>query len=261
MLPASRKNFLKFTEIVDMSSIRIPTSFNIDLEFEIPEFHRRLLAWLIDSAVIILYWIAAYRILAGVMQNGSGGGPNGHDTWSLAEIAGIPSLLYYLVSEIWTNGQSVGKKIMRIRVINMNGGKPSLNQYVIRWLLRIVDFSLTLGAGAFFSVIFSRYSQRLGDLAAGTILISTNARISLDETIFMETAQDYVPRFPQVMQLSDRDLNTIRSLLQRARGSDNFDIAATASEKVKTVLRIESPMEPFEFLETLLMDYNHISVQ
>jgi hypothetical protein len=192
---------------------------------------------------------------------GKGSGVDGHDSWSLVEITGIPPLLYYLLSEIWTAGQSVGKKIMRIRVINMNGGKPSLGQYVIRWLLRLVDFSITLGAGAFFSVIFSKYSQRIGDLAAGTILISTNPKIGLDETIFMEIASDYIPRFPQVMQLTDRDLNTIRSLLQRARSSDNFDIAATASEKVKSVLKIDSPMEPFEFLETLLMDYNRISVQ
>ena len=49
MLPASSEIFLKFTEIVNMSTIRIPTSFNIDLEFEIPEFHRRLLAWIIDK--------------------------------------------------------------------------------------------------------------------------------------------------------------------------------------------------------------------
>jgi uncharacterized RDD family membrane protein YckC len=258
MLPASRRNFLKFTEIVDMSSIRIPTSFNIDLEFEIPEFHRRLLAWLIDSAIIILYWIMAYRILGSMLGNR---GLNGHDNWSLVEITGIPPLLYYLLSEIWTDGQSVGKKIMRIRVINMNGGKPSLGQYVIRWLLRLVDLTITLGAGAFFSVIFTKYAQRIGDLAAGTIIISTNPKIGLEETIFMEIASDYVPRFPQVMQLSDRDLNTIRSLLQRARSSDNFDIAATASEKVKSVLKIESHMEPFEFLETLLMDYNRISVQ
>jgi uncharacterized RDD family membrane protein YckC len=243
-----------------MSTIRIPTSFNIDLEFEIPEFHRRLLAWVIDSVIIILYWIMAYRMLANMLGS-HGGGLDDHDTWSLVEITGIPPLLYYLLSEIWTGGQSVGKKIMRIRVINMTGGKPSLGQYIIRWLLRIVDLTLTLGAGAFFSVIFSKYSQRIGDLAAGTLLISTNPKIGLDETIFMEIASDYVPRFPQVMQLSDRDLNTIRSLLQRARSSDNFEIAATASEKVKSVLKINSPMEPFEFLETLLMDYNRISVQ
>ena len=259
MLPASRKIFLKFTEIVNMSSIRIPTSFNIDLEFDIPEFHRRLLALIIDWAIIIVYLLLAVRLLRTLL---SGGGGEDSDTVSIAwELAGIPVLLYFLLSEIWMNGQSLGKKVMRMRVVNMNGGKPSLGQFFIRWLLRPVDFLMTSCLGGLLSVIFSKYSQRLGDLAAGTILISTNARAGLEETVFMETAQDYVPRFPQVMRLSDRDLGTIRSLLERAKGSDNFHIAATAAEKIKTVLKIDTPLAPYEFLETLLKDYNHISVQ
>lgn len=260
MLPASRKNFLKFTEIVNMSTIRIPTSFNIDLEFEIPEFYRRLLALLIDYGVIALCWKFAEMIALAVLVDG---GMAHADAANIAwEISGAPILFYFLFSEIWMNGQSVGKKVMRIRVVNMIGGKPSLGQFIIRWLLRPVDnfLALFLGVGLLF-VIFSKYSQRLGDLAAGTILISTNAKAGLEETVFMETAGDYVPQFPQVMRLSDRDLNTIRSLLERARGSDNFHIAATAAEKIKSVLQIETSQSPFDFLETLLKDYNHISVQ
>jgi uncharacterized RDD family membrane protein YckC len=260
MLPASRKNFLKFTEIVDMSSIRIPTSFNIDLEFDIPEFHRRFFAWIIDYGIIYIYWRVAQRLALAFLS-----GPGGmvyYDAVAIAwEITGIPILLYFLLSEIWMNGQSLGKKAMRIRVVNMNGGKPSLGQFIIRWLLRLVDFPMTLCLGGLLSVIFSKYSQRLGDLAAGTILIATNARAGLEETVFMETAQDYVPQFPQVMRLSDRDLNTVRSLLERAKGNDNFHIAATAAEKIKTVLKIETTLSPYDFLETLLKDYNYISVQ
>lgn len=241
-----------------MSTIRIPTSFNIDLEFEIPELYRRFLALLIDYGVLTMGGVALYFCLAGTLNRSKF---NDIDSWALFLIFTIPFMLYWLVIEIWTKGQSVGKMVMRIRVINMTGGKPSLSQYFIRWLLRLIDFGVTLGAGAFFSVVFSKYGQRLGDLAAGTILVSTNPKVGLDETIFMEMASSYVPRFPQVMQLTDRDLNTIRSLLQRARNDDNFGIAATAAEKVKSVLKIDTPMEPFDFLETLLMDYNYISVQ
>jgi uncharacterized RDD family membrane protein YckC len=260
VLPASGQNFLKFTEIVDMSTIRIPTSFNIDLEFDIPEFHRRLLALFIDWAIIVLFWILARAIALAVMSDAYQPDENSVVLIAL-EIAGIPILLYFLLSEIWMNGQSLGKKIMRIRVVNMDGGKPSLGQYFIRWLLRPVDFFMTFCLGGLLSVIFSKYSQRLGDLAAGTILISTGARAGLEETVFMETAQDYVPQFPQVMRLSDRDLNTIRSLLERSKGSDNFHITATAAEKIKAVLHIDTNLEPYDFLETLLKDYNHISVQ
>lgn len=242
-----------------MSSIRIPTSFNIDLEFDIPEFHRRLLALVIDWAILIVYIIVAVKVLESVIQTA---GSQSSVPFNVAILlALIPFFLYFLLTEVWMNGQSLGKKVMRMRVVNMDGGKPTLGQFVIRWLLRPVDFGMTFCVGGLLSVIFSKYSQRLGDLAAGTILISTNTRAGLEETIFIETAQDYVPQFPQVMRLSDRDLNTIRSLLERAKGSDHFHIAATASEKIRTVLKIETPMEPYEFLETLLKDYNHISVK
>lgn len=215
---------------------------------------------IIDWVIISLYWKLA-QLLAMAILSGPGG-ESDYDVVVVAwEITGIPVLLYFLLSEIWMNGQTLGKKIMRIRVVNMDGGRPSLGQFFIRWLLRPVDFVITLCLGGLLSVIFSKYSQRLGDLAAGTILISTNARAGLEETVFMETAQDYVPQFPQVMRLSDRDLNTVRSLLERAKGSDNFHIAATAAEKIKAVLHIESGMPPYEFLETLLKDYNYISVQ
>jgi hypothetical protein len=39
-----------------MSVIKVPTTFNIDLEFEIPEFHRRLFAWIIDVIIQVIYY-------------------------------------------------------------------------------------------------------------------------------------------------------------------------------------------------------------
>jgi uncharacterized RDD family membrane protein YckC len=259
MLPASRKNFLKFTEIVDMSSIRIPTSFNIDLEFDIPEFHRRLLALIIDWALLAVYVYMVYKVFDAAWPPDRGERPVYVQVLEI--LSGFPVLLYFPLTELFLGGQSMGKKVMRMRVVNINGGKPTIGQIVIRWLLRPVDFWMTFFVGGLLTVIFSKYSQRIGDMAAGTLLISTNARAALEETVFMETAQDYVPVFPQVMRLSDRDLNTIRSLLERAKGNDNFHIAATAAEKIRTVLKIDTPMAPYDFLETLLKDYNHISVQ
>ena len=46
-----------------MEKIKIPTSFNIELEFETPEFHKRLFAWLIDFFIIITYYIILINVL------------------------------------------------------------------------------------------------------------------------------------------------------------------------------------------------------
>ncbi|HET9823793.1 MAG TPA: hypothetical protein VFP87_00590, partial [Chitinophagaceae bacterium] len=107
----------------------------------------------------------------------------------------------------------------------------------------------------------NKKSQRLGDILAHTILVNTKAKGSMEETVFMEVADNYVPVFPQIMKLSDRDINAIKSILDTARKKGDFNLAAMASEKIKSHLQIDSSIQPFDFLDTLLKDYNYLSVK
>jgi hypothetical protein len=63
------------------------------------------------------------------------------------------------------------------------------------------------------------------------------------------------------MQLSDKDINAIKSILETARKKGDFYMASNASEKIKTHLKIDSNLSPFDFLDTLLKDYNYLSVK
>jgi len=92
-------------------------------------------------------------------------------------------------------------------------------------------------------------------------LIKTNARASIEDTVFQEVADTYQPTFPQIMQLSDKDINAIKSILEAARKKGDFNMAEAASNKIKTHLRIDSHVSPFEFLEMLLKDYNYLSTK
>jgi uncharacterized RDD family membrane protein YckC len=259
-----------------MAVIKVPTSFNIDVEFEIPEFYRRLISLLIDVLIEFFY----YKIIFEVV-----------DYLDLGEIGflfALPIFLYHVILEITMNGQSVGKKIMGIKVVNENGGRASISQFIIRWLLRVSDvwvviLILILASGANFGhntemtlfilamlaflitdivlVISSKKGQLIGDILAHTILIRTNTRASIEETVFQEVADTYTPAFPQIMQLSDKDINAIKSILETARKKGDFNMAATASEKIKAHLKIDSSMSPFDFLDVLLKDYNYLSVK
>ncbi|MES1222268.1 MAG: hypothetical protein ABUT20_42625, partial [Bacteroidota bacterium] len=169
---------------------------------------------------------------------------------------------------------------------NENGGKASISQYIIRWLIRTSDLSIlliiaylpyvaTYGykaviaiAGAFLLlfvdivlVAASKKSQRLGDMLAGTILIRTNPKGSIDETVFLEVADSYIPSFPQIMQLSDKDINAVKSILDTSRKKGDFQLAAMATEKIKNHLKIESSLSPFDFLEVVMKDYNYLSTK
>jgi uncharacterized RDD family membrane protein YckC len=271
-----------------MAAIKVPTSFNIDLEFEIPEFYRRLVALLIDVLVQFIYLKIAWEIFTSIASNyNSNNVDAGHDLSAIGMLFFLPVMIYHIVLEVTMNGQSIGKKIMGIRVVHENGGKSSIGQLMIRWLLRVSDLWIvmllflllaapylrdaetifvTIAGCAFLLtdiilVISSAKSQRLGDMLAHTIIIRTARQANIEETIFQEVADSYIPSFPQIMQLSDRDINAIKSILETARKKGDYDMAEAASNKIKNHLSIQSTMSPFEFLDTLLKDYNYLSVK
>jgi uncharacterized RDD family membrane protein YckC len=276
-----------------MPVIKIQTNFNIDLEFEAAEFHRRLGAWFIDFFIQLFYLIIAGKIYNSINRNRNFDMDNAYDSWAIALAFLLPYVLYHVVSEITLNGQSIGKKLMKIRVVNENGGKASISQYLIRWLIRTSDLTLLLifyyllilsssqgyggmlvgiivsAVGGAFLLFFldiilvasSKKSQRLGDMLAGTILIRTNPKGSITDTVFLEVADNYKPAYPQIMQLSDRDINSIKSILDTSRKKGDFELAAMATEKIKNHLKIESTLAPFDFLEVVMKDYNYLSTK
>lgn len=266
-----------------MSVIRIATNFNIELEFAAAPFGRRLIAWSLDLLLQIFYLLIAGRFLRWVMR---GLDPNSHsdyNLWAIVLVLMVPFFLYHLVCELTMDGQSVGKRIMSIRVVNATGGRPSASQYIIRWLIRTSDYAVLLiilnapgamlGSGFFQAmgasllllatdvvlVNATKKGQRLGDLLAHTLLISTKQTGALEDTLFLQVAETYVPRFPQVMQLSDRDMNAVKSLLDTASRRHDYELADRAAAKIKNHLSIQTDCSAFEFLETLLKDYNHLA--
>lgn len=267
-----------------MGAIKVPTNFNIELEFEIPEFYRRLVALLIDAVILYFYLRIANSIFLSIIRNSDFSIDSLYDLGAWQLIFQLPILVYHPIMEITMNGQSVGKKIMGLRVVNENGGRASISQFIIRWLVRDVwflflFFAVSSSGGqdpeAVFMVVIiliyfiaeiilvvsSRKSQRIGDILAHTILIRTNQRRNIEDTVFQEVADSYTPSFPQIMRLSDKDINAIKSILETARKKGDFDMAANASEKIKTHLKIDSSISPFDFLDTLLKDYNFLSTK
>jgi uncharacterized RDD family membrane protein YckC len=263
-----------------MPAIKVPTNFNIDLDFEIPEFHRRLFAWAVDIVVQITYFVIARKIYITYLSFNAGDNAYEDSFWIISRVFLWPIIIYHIGCEIFMNGQSIGKKIFGLRVVNENGGRGSISQFLIRNLLRTTDLifviiilqmsgdtplGLLIGAFLFIGDIVlvssSKKGQRLGDLIAHTILNSTNPQGSMRDTVFLEVADNYVPSFPQIMQLNDKDINAIKSILDTARKKDDFTLAATASEKIKSHLKIDSQLSPFEFLEVLLKDYNYLSIK
>ena len=254
-----------------MSLVRLDTGFNIEVDFAIPAFYKRMLAWLIDFALMIAYYIIGSKLLMSTV------GPLlGSAEWVIILFL-LPPFLYHLLCEILLNGQSIGKKAMRIKVISADGGQPTISQYLIRWLFRPIDFPVwTLIAisvqmapwwysiflfGGLACVLSTPHSQRIGDLVAGTILIDTRTRTSWEDTVFTELSDSYQPRYPQVMQLSDKDINTLKSIINSVSRTGNYDLSMRIADRIMTKLQLSSDQDSLEFLQTLLMDYNYYSTR
>ncbi len=260
-----------------MSIIHIGTAFNIDLEFEIAAFHKRLLAYSIDFLLLAIYLYSMKKFL----YEGLGMDEGYHMGFDILVIS-MPMLFYSLVAELMMNGQTVGKKIMSIRVISLDGGEPTLGQYIIRWITKFFEWPFLFGYVAysnfalffymiitgFFGIVVviiiavSKNSQRLGDLAAGTVIVDARTTMSVEDTVFMDVQeQNYQVQFPEVMRLSDGDINTIKTVLTQAKKTRNEEMCYRVQSKVKEVLGIRADLPPAAFLEKLLEDYNYLATK
>ncbi|HMO61544.1 MAG TPA: RDD family protein [Ferruginibacter sp.] len=255
-----------------MPVIQIATPFNIDIEFELAPFTKRLLAYCIDFILIILYLLSMLYLLFGGFK------ASGDAIGLVLLVLFIPTLLYTFLCELLLNGQTIGKKVMQVKVISLDGAEPALGQYLLRWFLRfyewgfIVFFLFWGGAGTGILVLFfggltsvivmaiSPKNQRLGDIAAGTVVVNTKSQLTVEDTIFINISQpNYKVTFPEVMRLSDRDINTIKNVLIQAQKHKRYEMCNRVAFKVQEVLQVSSDMYAMEFLEKIMEDYNYLS--
>src|SRR5690606_22191992 len=158
-----------------MSELQINTTQNVKIKFHAAGAGERLLAFFIDMAIKIGYLLIVAKLF-NAFQN--------MDQWSqigINTLLGLPVMFYTLVLESFLQGQTLGKRILKIKVVKIDGYQASISDYVIRWFFRIVDIYI-LGLG-FFVMLFNNKTQRLGDMAAGTAVISLKDHVTINHTI------------------------------------------------------------------------------
>jgi uncharacterized RDD family membrane protein YckC len=186
----------------------IETPENVELQVPLAGMGSRLLAGIIDHLIIVLIYIILGLILAfGGSFMALVEGAGSADMWALAVIICLFFLIhwgYFILFEFFMNGQSPGKKQQKIRVAQRGGRPVTFLDVLIRNLLRPVD---ALGgyavAGVF--MFFSSRIQRLGDLAAGTVVVSEQTP---DYSARTDKSKDRLEW--QERQVSARDLRDSR---------------------------------------------------
>ena len=171
----------------------------------------------------------------------------------------LPVLFYCPLCEMFTGGQTVGKWIVKLRVIMADGTLPSLSAFLLRWLLMIAD-GPTLGCIGVLVMILNRNNQRFGDMAAGTLVVKLQSyskiQVSLDDYDYL--TEGYRPSYPQASDLSLEQIDVIT----RALDSEQPERITQLSQKVQQLLAI-TRREPSDesFLRRILRDYQYYALE
>jgi len=238
-----------------MENLSISTTQNVNIDYQLASVGDRIFAYLIDGFIQFSYILTIFLSFAIIA--------NGMEWW--ISLLFLPVVFYHLLCESFLNGQSFGKMILKIRVVKIDGGEMRFIDCFLRWIFRLVDFSLP-GAGPFVAllmVIIGGKGQRVGDLVAKTTVLKINPKGNLNATAYVSVEDDYQPQYPEVNKLSDTDLQTIKEVLLMAakdRGYSNgapHPLILKTKEVVVKKMNIETKQPPKDFLNTVLKDYNY----
>ena len=228
----------------------------------------RIGAALIDYTLITIYFIILIPMNAYIMT------PLGGDSFSKYIIFAYTMIgvFYQFLFETFYRGQTIGKIAFRIRVVNKDGSNPTMGSLLLRHLFRLIDYGVS-GIGIFV-ILFTKNNQRIGDLAASTIVIHEGSykqmRVTLDE--FAYTSKDYTPVYQEARNLSFGQAELIRRLLStynpnkpltNTKNIEAIKQMDILTGKVCKLLNIEKPSKKssYDFLTTVLHDYQHIALE
>jgi hypothetical protein len=128
-------------------------------------------------------------------------------------------------------------------------------------MLRLIDINLATGSVALLTILLNGKGQRLGDLAANTTVISEKKRITIQDTLNVDINEQYLPSFPQVTLLNDKDIQTIKMLYTNALNKKNYNAINALKQKIIEITNIKTEMKAVDFIDTIIKDYNFYTQQ
>ncbi len=214
------------------ASDRIVTPEAVALTLDLAGLGSRMIAIGIDMAIEAVVFILLGLAAAGLGLQGT--------TWDAAGLVAFFVVFwgYFFIFEGLWHGQTPGKRTQRIRVVRSDGQPTGWSQVVIRNLIRIVDFLPTVYAIGTISILLTQRSQRLGDLAAGTVVVRERPAPT-PISVWLPPGSYEAARMLDTTALTDREYSLIRSFLDRrdglvagARGRLAAELAAAIRPRV-----------------------------
>ncbi|MDH3268093.1 MAG: RDD family protein [Ignavibacteria bacterium] len=243
-----------------MQTIEIQTAQNVNIEYPIASVGERVVAALIDQLIMVGYIIAMIFLYIWILNITEGTAL--YFPVAYFVIWFLPVFFYHLLCETFLNGQSFGKKLMKMRVVKLDGSQAGIGSYFLRWILAPIDIYFTYGSVGLVTMLVNGKGQRLGDLAAHTTVVKLKAEAKLEDTILKATPVNYDVKFPQVSLLSDKDISLVKEVLDMNYKKPDIKVYTGIINKTKEAIEmkiaVNTDMHPLTFLDTVLKDYNYL---
>ncbi len=241
-----------------MKQLALKTTQNVVIEYPAASVIERIVAGVIDLIIIgILTWFFEY---VGVQL---------FSAWEVDSMGQVFLMLmplviligYHTLSEYFANGQSLGKKALGIRVVRADGQKTGMREALLRAILLIVDMVLSSGVLGVLMISISKRRQRLGDMAANTVLIKSAPPkpFRLEDIVKIQSTDDYEPTYPQVIQFTEKDILQVKDTLKRLQKYKNDAHRKAFTKMVRRMAKLlelnEIPRDRVGFVKTIIRDY------
>lgn len=223
-------------------SLEIRTADNVGIDYEVAGIASRFIALVIDLLILgVLVFLADSVILGLVGSTVS--------TAAAIVLGSFVSFLivygYFVVAETASSGRTPGKRVVGVRVIRVDGSAPGFGDSLVRNIVRFLDL---VGPGVV-SMFFHPQARRLGDLAAGTLVVrerALNTAVAPAPAVLLRTP-DAGPGIDGIDRLGQPDYAAVRAFLTRwgltleqrqrlagllaRRLHERLDLPATAPER------------------------------
>lgn len=244
-----------------MAGYEITTAHNVTLRLGYASIGDRVLAYILDNLIktgyiMVCVFIGMLLARIGILSYRSA------LFWILfVFLCLVPFIFYSLFFEYFMGGQTPGKRVMKIKVTSHDSDELTFGKCLLRWLFRFVDFSIGSGAVALIAVAVSEKKQRVGDMVAGTIVVSLKTDKTLDQTIYAYVESDREARYPQAGRLSAREVEIIKEVLNQYDQGGKYDLIPMTATRVRAAINAGDEQDDMNFLKTVIEDYYILAAQ
>ncbi len=233
-----------------METIDIPTSQNINIEYQLGGIFERGAAFLLDG-IIMGFASGILSLVFGFISHNQ----------NVAMWVAMPIYLFYhLLFEVFNHGQSPGKKVLGLRVMKIDGELIDFKAYLIRYVFRLVDITLSAFSVGILMIISSPRNQRLGDKLADTCVVKVKGsrRFNIKSILNTENGEEKELNYANIGRLREEEMLVVQEVIQRNRKFKNKaheEAVAKTAERLANVLEVPSPIHHTKFLTEVLKEY------